>query len=191
MKDLLLAVPRESAKMFCMAPARIAAIALALFPCAALCQRPAVSSLTVTVTDQAGALIPGAHVTAIKAESGLRIEAIANPGGPLIGQATLKMEPGIYTLRVQASAFKPWEETNVELTTDLRRTVSLAIDNNQQPCTLPCDPFLQPVIPEEHPQLTAEVPLMTLQQLDPPAKRLRSRSHSPNRTNDKSLIPNP
>ena len=158
--------------------ARIAAIALALISSAALAQQPARVTLTVTVTDQSGALIPGAHVTATRADSGLRSEAIADPAGPSTGQATLQLEPGIYTLRVQAKGFKYWEERNVELKTATRRTYALPIDDIHPPCTLPCEPILFLVIPAEHPQLTTEIPMMPLQQMAPPARRLRSQHRS-------------
>lgn len=161
--------------MFPMAAARIAAVALALFSGTALSQQPERVSLTVRVTDQSGALIPGAHVTATKADSGLRSEAIADPAGPTTGQATLNLEPGIYTLRVHARAFKYLEEKNIELRSATRRTYALPIDDIHLPCTLPCEPILFLEIPAEHPQLSAQLPLLPLQQLTPPARRLGHR----------------
>jgi hypothetical protein len=47
-----------------MAAARIAAIAIVLISCTVLSQKPAMNSITVTVADQTGAVIPGASVRA-------------------------------------------------------------------------------------------------------------------------------
>jgi hypothetical protein len=155
-----------------MAAARIAAIALLLISCTALSQKRAMSSITVTITDQTGAVIPGARVWASKEASSSRLEATANASG----LAILNLEPGRYGLRVQARAFKTWGEDYVEVETDLRRTVTLAIaDDRPLPCTLPCEFEFQ--IPVEHLQLASEVPLIPMQQLAVPSKRLRSKSH--------------
>ena len=155
-----------------MVAARIAAICLALASCTALSQQPANTSITVTVTDQTGAVILGARVWATKQASSSRLEATVDTSG----HAILTLEPGRYDLRVQARAFKTWEEHNVEVATDLHRTVSLAIDQ-QLPCMVCVESEL---ISADHPQLTAEVasiPMQQLAQLAVPSKRLRSRSH--------------
>lgn len=158
-----------------MAAARIAAFALALFSCAALSQNPAMGSITVTVIDESGALIGGARFSATKIESGVRLEATAGRDGPATGQATLKLKTGRYRLRVEAKAFKSWEEEDVEVNAEVHRAVTLPIDNNFLPCTLPCDGFAVLVIPGEHVLLDVNVPLIPIQQFVPPAKRLRIR----------------
>jgi len=67
--------------MFGMAAARIAAIALVFVSCATLSQQPAIRSITVTVTEQADALFPGARVLTPKQLSGPRFEATAEAIG--------------------------------------------------------------------------------------------------------------
>jgi len=154
-----------------MAAARIAAIAIVLISCTVLSQKPAMNSITVTVADQTGAVIPGASVRATKQASGFRLEATSDANG----LAILNLEPGRYDLRVQARGFKTREEDDVGVATDLRRTVTLAIGDQQLPCTLPCD--FPPLVPVEHLQLASEVPLIPMQQLTVRSKQLRAKSH--------------
>lgn len=130
-----------------MAAARIAAFALALVSCAALSQNSATDSITVTVTDQSGARIPGARVSVTKIESGVRVDATAGRDG----QATLKLETARYRLRVEARGFKPLEEKDVEVNAEIHRTITLAADYDSPPCTSYCDGFFAFIIPDEHP----------------------------------------
>ena len=170
-RNLQLSLRVERGRMLRMAAARIAAIVLALTSCTALSQQAAKTSLIVTVKDQAGALIPGAQVTVTNPKSGAQLQTIADKNGPSTGQAALTLDPGRYDLRVRASGFKFWEEKDLEMRADTRRTVVLPVSNN--PCGVCIDPLS--VIPEEHPRLTTDVPLMPIQQFAPNAKRLRSR----------------
>ncbi len=132
-------------------------------------QEPTQGPTAIIVIDQIGARIPGAHVSAINRESGARFDSAANSQG----EALLQLAPGTYTLKVQARGFRTWEEDRVDASTPIRRTVSLQI--GQLPCTLPCDPLFKIEIPVEHSDLTAEIPLLPLQSLEP--LEMRSSRH--------------
>jgi hypothetical protein len=87
--------------MFRMAVARIAAIALAIFCCTVLAQQPETATISVTISDQNGAIIPGAHVGASSKATALRSEAISDGSG----EAVLPAYQGGYDLAVKARGF--------------------------------------------------------------------------------------
>jgi hypothetical protein len=157
--------------MFRMAVARIAAIALAILPCTILAQQPEMGTITVTISDQIGAIIPGAHVVARGNATALRSEAISDGSG----EAVLHVYQGGYDLTVKARGFAAYAENNVEVTNQTHIAVTLKIDQSK-PCTLPCDGFWVPYVPLEHSQVEDEIPLIPVQQFPLTAKRLRSRS---------------
>jgi hypothetical protein len=157
--------------MLHMAVARIAAIALAILPCTIFAQQPEMGTITVTISDQIGAIIPGAHVVVSGKATALRSEAISDGAG----KAVLHVYQGGYNLAVKARGFATYAENNVGVTNWTHIAVTLRIDQSQ-PCTLPCDGFWEPYVPLEHSQVEAEIPLIPTQQFPPPAKRLRPSS---------------
>jgi Carboxypeptidase regulatory-like domain len=88
--------------MMPMRSTRIAVVAIALIACTARAQEPEQATLTVLVTDQTGALIPGAYVVASNEATGARFEAKANASGA----AVVLLNHGVYVLRVEAKAFE-------------------------------------------------------------------------------------
>ena len=155
-----------------MAVARIAAIALALLPCTTLAQQPEMGAITVTISDQTGAIIPGAHVVVSGKATALRSETMSDGSG----EAVLRVYQGSYDLAVKARGFATYANNAVEVTNQTHIAVILRIDPRSQGCTLPCDGFSEPYLPLEHSQVEVEIPLMPVQQFPLPAKRLRSRS---------------
>jgi carboxypeptidase family protein/TonB-dependent receptor-like protein len=69
-------------------------------------------SIVGTVTDQTGALVPGAHVTATSPLTGLKREADANTAGQY---SIPNLPEGTYNLTVSAKGFKEFHQTNIEL----------------------------------------------------------------------------
>jgi len=158
------------ASMLCMALARIAAIALALLPCATLAQQPEMGAITVTVSDQTGAIIPGAHVVISGKANALRTEAISDGSG----EAVLHVFQGGYDLAVKARGFATYAANDLEVAKQTQIAVALRIDQSFV-CTLPCGGFSEPYVPLERSQVTAEIPLVPTEQFPLPAKRFRSR----------------
>jgi hypothetical protein len=69
-------------------------------------------SITGTVTDQTGAVVPGAQVTVTNTETGLKRVTTTGPAG--IYRA-LDLPRGTYTIDVSASGFRPIKRTNVDV----------------------------------------------------------------------------
>jgi uncharacterized membrane protein len=161
-----------SATMMRMTMKHIAIIVLALSANMAIAQQSEESTLTVVVEDQAGAVIPGAHVTATAQATGTRIYALTDTNG----QAIVHLEHGNYELKVQARGFEAWEDKVVELNAVMQRTVNLEFGHLVE-CG-PCIDTMIPEIPLEHPGLTADLPPISIQnEFFPPLKLLRHRSH--------------
>lgn len=155
---------------------RIAAFAFALCACMALAQDHAKAALTVVVKDQSGAIIPGAHVVATNQATGLRFESTADTSFDSIGQAVLHLDQGTYELTVTAKGFEQYQEKETAVTAETHRDVTLRV-GSCGPCVVVQD---GPVIPLERMQVEVDIPLIPMQQLVLPAKRLRlKRSSSP------------
>jgi hypothetical protein len=67
-------------------------------------------SVTGTVTDQTGAVVPGAQVTITNDATGLKRQATTDGIGVY---RVLDLPQGTYTIEVSASGFKPLKKTNV------------------------------------------------------------------------------
>jgi len=67
-------------------------------------------TITGRVTDQNGAIIPGAHVTAILVKNGIERSVVANDEGRY---RIIELDPGEYTLRVSSTGFATEEKTNL------------------------------------------------------------------------------
>ena len=147
-------------------------------------QRPAKTTLTIVVTDQSGAIIPGAYIVATNKTTGSRIEAFADKAGDKIGQAAVRLDEGTYDLTVQSKGFKVWEERAVEVKAEMHKAITLALPFDNLPLCGPCVVLEPVIIPLEHQPITAAVPLIPVQQFIPPARPFRPRppSHRPNPT---------
>ena len=92
-------------------------------------------SVTGTVSDQSGGVVPSAHVTATSTATGLKREVQTDASGHyLIGD----LPPGNYDLNVTATGFKPLTQTNVVVTpnTVARIDPQLQIGNVSQQVTV-------------------------------------------------------
>jgi Carboxypeptidase regulatory-like domain len=156
--------------MLGMAVARIAAIALAFLPCTTLAQQPEMGAITVTISDQIGAIIPGAYVVVTGMPNALRFEAISDRSG----EAVLHVYQGGYDLAVKARGFATYLANDLEVTKQTQIAVTLRIDQSDV-CTIPYGGFWEPYFPLEHAQVRDEIPLIPTEQFPLPAKRLRSR----------------
>jgi outer membrane receptor protein involved in Fe transport len=77
------------------------------------------ASITGTVTDSTGAVIPGAAVVATNVETGVVTRTASNADGIY---AVPQLREGLYTLRISASGLRPFEATDIRLVTrDVRR----------------------------------------------------------------------
>jgi hypothetical protein len=152
-----------------MTVARIAAIALALSACTAFAQERPATTLIVVVTDQSGAVIPGARIVATDQATGSRFDAVADT----TGQAIVHLDKGTYELRVQAGGFQLLLEPNVEMHTETHKEVTLRISSWSS------GPVVSggPEIPLEYQPVAAELPLIPMQQLAAPAKPVHPRPH--------------
>jgi hypothetical protein len=148
--------------MLHMVMARIAAIILLFSACAVFAQTPALSTLTVVVTDQSGANVPGAHIKATAKANGERFEAIADARG----KAVIQLCQGSYELTVQSEGFKTWDEKEVKVNVETQRSVILLIGDGCTICVIP--DVLD--IPLENGVLAEMIPLIPMQIFIPPAK---------------------
>jgi hypothetical protein len=71
------------------------------------------ATITGTVTDPSGAVIPGAHVTATNASTGVRSSGVANARGLYV---IPYLNPGPYQITVEANGFQRFERSGITLT---------------------------------------------------------------------------
>jgi hypothetical protein len=78
-----------------------------------------------TITDSAGARVPGATIRVINVNSGVAGTAVSNDNGEYLVPFLL---PGIYTVRVEHPGFKRVERTNIELRVSERIPVNVQLE---------------------------------------------------------------
>jgi hypothetical protein len=84
--------------------------AISFTPSAAYAQDLDQVTISGRVTDQNGAIIPGANVTAILVKTGAERSVVANDDGRY---RLIELEPGEYTLRISSPGFATEEKTNL------------------------------------------------------------------------------
>ncbi len=83
------------------------------------------ATLTGTVTDKTGAVIPSAQIKAIQTERNVKFEVTSDAAG----RYTLQNLPiGSFVIEARADGFKLYRRTGVELTVDLRGLVNIALE---------------------------------------------------------------
>ncbi|HWE84112.1 MAG TPA: carboxypeptidase-like regulatory domain-containing protein [Terracidiphilus sp.] len=156
-----------------MAAARIAAVVLALCPCAIVAQQPPTVTISVLVSDQSGAVIPHAGFRATDEATGKSYDAAADSWG----RAELQIPPGKYTLRVQSPGFKTWVRENREADGSISETVALNVGSS---CSGACGVVIaEPKIPIERQQLELELALEPIHLLPLSSKPLHRKFHWP------------
>ena len=81
-------------------------------------------SITGTVTDPTGAVIPGATVVALNVESGVKNSTETNTQGVFSFPA---LPVGHYNVRIQAGGFSQYEQTGIVLDVNSARRVDAAL----------------------------------------------------------------
>ncbi|HEY2971572.1 MAG TPA: TonB-dependent receptor, partial [Pyrinomonadaceae bacterium] len=84
----------------------------------------ATATLSGTVTDQNGAVVPNANVTIVSNATGLKRDAVTNDGGDFTAPL---LQPGAYTVRAQHDGFKIVQIDNVILNVGDRKTIQIAL----------------------------------------------------------------
>jgi hypothetical protein len=84
----------------------------------------AVTSLHGTITDQTGAVLPGAHVAITDPETGAKAERVTDARGSYDFE---QISPGKYTILVQAAGFSSKKEMNVELLVNQATTANVPL----------------------------------------------------------------
>lgn len=92
-------------------------------------------SITGTVTDSTGAVVPGAKVTLTNTETGVASAAASNGSG---SYAYLYVVPGNYRLQVESAGFAKWERKAVELHVNeqLKINAELRVGNGAEMVTV-------------------------------------------------------
>lgn len=82
-----------------------------LFSCAIFAQSDR-GTVTGTVSDATGGLIPNAHIVLTNAKTGIRTETVATGTG---NYTLLSLPAGEYSLTVEQSGFSKYEQTNIQV----------------------------------------------------------------------------
>jgi len=99
------------------------AIAFLLSPVLAVAQIQS-GTISGTVVDSSGSVVPGAVVTVISSQTGAKRSAAANDIG---GFTVTALPPGGYSLKVEAAGFAAVEHTGIALSADERLDVSRVV----------------------------------------------------------------
>lgn len=151
-----------------------------------MAQRSA-ASLSGTVTDQSGAVIPGARVTVIETTTGVSTVVQANGHGYFV---VSNLEAGTYAVHVERAGFQGYVRTGVEIQVGQPRTVDVAMkvgEASQQVTVTTAAPLVdttnQTVSYAITPQFTDDIPLNGREVLSLLALAPDASSHNPDATN--------
>src|SRR5215212_8901688 len=99
---------------------------LMIFVCAAAAAQTATGGVNGTVTDQHGAVVPGANVTLVNKATNIETRAAAGEGGYY---TFVNVSPGTYVLRVEAGGFSAVQTSpfDVGVSQTLTQNVSLTV----------------------------------------------------------------
>jgi hypothetical protein len=90
------------------------------------------ATLSGTVYDQTGAIVPNANVVLTNQLNQTTRNTVANASGYFTFTA---LQPGTYSVKITASGFRPWEQTNIALNQGDNRTlpnIALAVGQTTQ-----------------------------------------------------------
>jgi hypothetical protein len=83
------------------------------------------ASLNGIVMDQTGAVIPNVHVAATELERNLKFETVTSETGRYL---ITNLPIGTYAVQAEATGFKLYRQTGVELTVDLRAVLNISLE---------------------------------------------------------------
>jgi len=153
---------------FSMAPVRIAAMALAFIAATLSAQQAQVVHLSIKVTDAVGAVIPGARIQNIPLAGETRILATTSNRG----EAAIDLPPGNRIISIIAKGFAG-RNIKIDPKNGSDQTIWAALEGAP---TIVDGVFIGGTyyaIPLEYPPVTAEIPLIPLEEFTAPAKPLR------------------
>jgi hypothetical protein len=81
-------------------------------------------AISGSVTDQAGAIVPGAKITLLDQANGVRVHASSNSSGKY---TFISLNPGIYTVTASEKGFETVTHRDVSVSVDQTTTVNLAL----------------------------------------------------------------
>lgn len=127
--------------------------ALALLAAAPARAQRDLGTITGTVTDSSGAVLPNATITITENATGESTKLQTSSNGDFTRPALL---PGTYTVKAEAAGFRPAEQQNLEVTAGSRVGVSLTLEvgGTNQSVTVTAE---APVIQSESTQLGAQL----------------------------------
>lgn len=99
------------------------AVCLALFVPAAAAQT-GTTSIRGTILDKSGAVIPGATVKLTDPELGVQRSTVSNSTG---AYEFLSLQPGTYSLRVEAAGFRAYDQKGIQLLVDNPVTLNVTL----------------------------------------------------------------
>ncbi len=106
----------------------------------------ATTDITGTISDPSGAVIPGAKVTMRSDATRVAYTTTTNSAGVY---RIVNLNPGSYTLKVEAKGFRTMEQTGVELTAGIVSRTDLALQLGQEVQTVTVEAGAQMVSTEE------------------------------------------
>ncbi|MGC2499617.1 MAG: carboxypeptidase-like regulatory domain-containing protein, partial [Acidobacteriaceae bacterium] len=81
-------------------------------------------SISGTITDPSGAIVPGARVTLLNPGTGVSLHAVTTAGGLY---TFISLNPGVYEVTVSQSGFTTAQRENVTVTVDQTTIVDIAL----------------------------------------------------------------
>jgi hypothetical protein len=151
--------------------ARVAALVVLSWSFAFAVQSTAQVHLKIQVSDQSGAVVPGAQVKVYASPNGsILIASITDAGG----EASLGLSPGTYTLGVAAPGFQQYRQGNIQVMDGLSRTVKIVLTVASSGCGICVTPEW-PLIQVESDFAERSIPLEHLDTLPLKPQRLHRR----------------
>ena len=154
-------------------PARIAVIGVVVCALHLGAQQVAKGNLTIRVTDQTGAVVPGARIEIDLAKS--EADSVLRTDNQ--GEFTCDLSAGPHTISVFSPDFFRWKtQINIQGKTDQRLAATLEVAFYSGPMVVAIYPSLFPELPKEA-ILLPTVPLATLPLAPKPARKHPKRAN--------------
>ncbi len=110
--------------LLCLAPVYLAVILLSLFSCS-LFGQSTVGSITGSVHDSSGAVVPGAKITITNTATNAATDAVSNSAGEY---NVPNLPPGVYDIRIEKPGFRPSEERGLTLDVGLTAKANATLE---------------------------------------------------------------